>query len=73
MIKHIENLRNSEVILGMDNIDMLIKAALNQSRKKLLNEEEFFNFLFSNGLGHLVKNRFKIDLYFPDKDNWYHI
>ena len=67
MIKHIEKL------LGLENLDALIRTALNQSRKKVPREEEFFNFLFSNGLGQYVKNRSKIELYSPEKDSWYHI
>ena len=67
MIKHIEKL------LGLENLDALIRMALNQSRKKVPREEEFFNFLFSNGLGQYVKNRSKIELYSPEKDSWYHI
>ena len=73
MIKHIEKLKGSDSILELENLDALIRTALNQSRKKVPREEEFFNFLFSNGLGQYVKNRSKIDLYSPEKDCWYHI
>ena len=73
MIKHIEKLKGSDSILELENLDALIRTALNQSRKKVPREEEFFNFLFSNGLGQYVKNRSKIDLYSPEKDSWYHI
>ena len=73
MIKHIEKLKGSDSILELENLDALIRTALNQSLKKVPREEEFFNFLFSNGLGQYVKNRSKIDLYSPEKDSWYHI
>ena len=51
----------------------LIKSALGNSRKTLANEKEFFNFLFANNLGHFVKNRSKIALYYDKALNWYEV
>ena len=73
LIKHLEDTNGSTDIIKLENLDALIKSALNQSRKKLPNEEEFFRFLLNHGLGHFVKNRSKIDLYMEGKDLWYKI
>ena len=73
LILQIQKADDSKEILELENLDALIEAALNNSRKTLPNEEVFFRFLFQNGMSQFVKNRFKINLYFDDKDNWYQI
>ena len=73
LILQIQKADNSKEILELENLDALIEAALNNSRKTLPNEEVFFRFLFQNRMSQFVKNRFKINLYFDDKDNWYQI
>ena len=72
-LQRIRNTTESKEILDLDNIEGLVKSAANNSRKMLPNEEKFFKFLFTHDLGYLVKNRNKIDLYFEEKDRWYHI
>ena len=72
-LQRIRNTTESKELLDLVNIEELIKSAVNNSRKTLPNEEKFFKFLFTHGLGHLVKNRNKIDLYFEGKDRWYHV
>ena len=60
-------------ITSLDNLEALIKAALANSRKILPNEKKFYTFLFDNNLAHFCKNRSKINLYYQNKDSWYHI
>ena len=60
-----------ENITELPNFEDLIKSALTQSKKSLPNESIFFNFLFRNGMASFVKNRSKIDLYYPDI--WYQV
>ena len=72
LLHHIKKAYNAENIASLTNLDDLINAALTNKRKKLPNEEVFFTFLFENGLGHFVKNRSKIDLYYKG-DPWYQL
>ena len=67
LIRHIEKTKGSTDVTSLTNLEELIKAALTNTRKKLPNEEMFFTFLFDNGMGHFVKNRSKIDLYYKDR------
>ena len=64
LLHHIEKTKGSAEVTSFANLEELIKAALTNTRKKLPNEEVFFTFLFDNGMGHFVKNRSKIDLYY---------
>ena len=70
LIQQIWKTEDSKEIIQLENLDALIESALNNSKKTLLNEEIFFQFLFQNGMSQFVKNHFKINLYFDDKDNW---
>ena len=70
LLHHIKSVYGS-AIADISNLDDLIKNALTQSKKKLPNEEEFYKFLFEHGMGSYVKNRSKIDLYYPDV--WYQV
>ena len=70
LIQQIQKTEDSKEIIQLENLDALIESALNNSKKTLPNEEIFFRFLFQNGMSQFVKNRFKINLYFDDKDNW---
>ena len=72
LLHQIEKAQGSVEVTSLPNLDDLIKAALSSSRKKVLNEEVFFTFLFDNGLGHFVKNRSKIDLYYKHGP-WYQV
>ena len=72
LIRHIEKTRGSEEVASLANLPELIRVALTSTKKKLPNEEVFFTFLFDNGMGHFVKNRSKIDLYYKHEP-WYHI
>ena len=72
LIHHIEKTKGSADVTSLTNLEELIKAALTNTRKKLPNEDMFFTFLFDNGMGHFVKNRSKIDLYYKDGP-WYQI
>ena len=72
LIRHIEKTKGSTDVTSLTNLKELIKAALTNTRKKLPNEEMFFTFLFDNGMGHFVKNRSKIDLYYKD-GLWYQV
>ena len=48
------------------NLDSLITLSLSRnSRKKVDNEKEFFDFIFKNNLLELVKNKTKIRHYYP--------
>ena len=71
--KLIDRMGGSKGILRLDNLDELITSALSTTRKTLPNEEAFFQFLFENNLGHFVKNRNKINLYYQGKDSWFHL
>ena len=73
VLKQMEKTSNSKEISDLENLDALIKCALGTSRKKIANEKEFFTFLFENNLGHFVRNRAKINLYYKFKDNWWTI
>ena len=73
LLHHIEKLGGSQKITSLENLEELIKCALGNSRKTLANEEEFFNFLFDNNLGHFVKNRSKINQYYDSASNWYEV
>ena len=71
LFHHIKAVHGGSTIAEISNLDDLIKNALAQSKKKLPNEEEFYKFLFEHGMGSYVKNRSKIDLYYPDV--WYRV
>ena len=71
LLHHIKAVLGGSTIAEISNLDNLIKNALTQSKKKLPNEEEFYTFLFEHGMGSYVKNRSKIDLYYPDV--WYRV
>lgn len=71
LLHHIKAVHGGSTITEISNLDDLIKNALTQSKKKLPNEEEFYKFLFEHGMGSYVKNRSKIDLYYPDV--WYRV
>ena len=71
VLKQIEKTSNSKDISELENLDSLIKSALGSSKKVLSNEKQFFTFLFENNLGHFVRNRNKINLYYKFKDNWW--
>ena len=65
----IKSVDGASEILQLDNLDLLIKNALSQSKKKLANQDLFYHFLFQNNLSHLVRNRHAIAKY--DKAPWY--
>ena len=69
---NIRKTEGSEELTSLPHLDDLIKAAISNTRKKLPNEEVFFTFLFENGMGHFVKNRSKIGLYYKD-GLWYQV
>ena len=69
----IQNNNPSQDITTLDNLDELIKSALGNDRKKLVNEEKFYRFLFEHGLSHFVKNKRAIDLYYDHKDSWWEV
>ena len=71
LVHHIKSVHGTENITELPNFEDLIKSALTQSKKSLPNESMFFNFLFRNGMASFVKNRSKIDLYYPDI--WYQV
>ena len=71
--KLIDRMGGSKDIIRLDNLDELITSALSTTQKTLPNEEAFFQFLFENNLGHFVKNRNKINLYYQGKDSWFHL
>ena len=71
ILHHIKAVHGGSTITELSNLDDLIKNALTQSKKKLPNEEDFYKFLFEHGMGNFVKNRSKIDLYYPDV--WYRV
>ena len=70
-IKSVQQAHGTENITELPNFEDLIKSALTQSKKSLPNESMFFNFLFRNGMASFVKNRSKIDLYYPEI--WYQV
>ena len=72
LLHQIEKTKGSVGVTSFPNLEELIKAALSNTKKKLLNEEIFFTFLFDNGMGHFVKNRSKIDLYYKHGP-WYQV
>ena len=69
---NIRKTEGSEELTSLPHLDDLIKAAISNTRKKLPNEKVFFTFLFENGMGHFVKNRSKIGLYYKD-GLWYQV
>ena len=73
VLKQIERTNNSNNITTLENLDSLLKSALGSSKKILPNEKQFFDFLFENNLGHFVRNRNKINLYYKFKDNWWSV
>ena len=73
LLQLIEKKDDSQKITSLENLDDLIKCALGNGRKKIPNEEEFFNFLFANNLAHFVKNRSKINQYYDKATNWYEV
>ena len=73
LLQHIERLEGGQGVTSLENIDELIKSALGSSRKILPNESTFFSFLFDNNLAHFVKNRWKIRLYYNNRDNWFQV
>ena len=70
ILRLIEKTKGSTEINSLANLEELIKSAVTNTKKKLPNEEVFFTFLFDNGLGHYVKNRSKIGLYYKNEP-WY--
>ena len=57
----IKNAHGGEgLTLELPNIDELINHALSQSKKSLPNMEQFYKFLYHNGLSHLIRNRHQI-------------
>ena len=70
ILRLIEKTKGSTEITSLANLEELIKSAVTNTKKKLPNEEVFFTFLFDNGMGHYVKNRSKISLYYKNK-LWY--
>ena len=72
LLHQIEKAKGSLEVTSFPNLEELIQGALTNTRKKLPNEEPFFTFLFNNGMGHFVKNRSKIDLYYKD-GLWYKV
>ena len=73
LLQLIEKKDDSQKITSLENLDDLIKCALGNNRKKILNEQEFFNFLFANNLAHFVKNRSKMNQYYYKATNWYEV
>lgn len=71
LLSLIEKKSNSKEVSTLENLDSLIKSALGTGQKILPNEKQFFTFLFENNLGHFVRNRKKINLYYKFKDNWW--
>ena len=47
-------------VTSLDNLDELVNSAVTQSKRELPHEGQFFDFIFSRGLGHFVRNRWKI-------------
>ena len=72
LLQRVQKSHGSGEIVSLPNLDDLIHAAVTNKKKKLSNEELFFTFLFENGMGHFVKNRSKIDLYYKD-GLWYQV
>ena len=70
ILRLIEKTKGSTEITSLANLEELIKSAVTNTKKKLPNEEVFFTFLFDNGMGHYVKNRSKISLYYKN-ELWY--
>ena len=70
ILRLIEKTKGSTEITSLANLEELIKSAVTNTKKKLPNEEVFFTFLFDNGMGHYVKNRSKISLYYKNEP-WY--
>ena len=69
----IKNAHGGEgLTLELPNIDELINHALSQSKKSLPNMEQFYKFLYHNGLSHLIRNRHQISK-LPYKAPWYHL
>ena len=69
----IKNAHGGEgLTLELPNIDELINHALSQSKKSLPNMEQFYKFLYQNGLAHLIRNRHQISK-LPYKAPWYHL
>ena len=73
LLQHIKKNDSTQDITSLDNLEALIKSALTNSRKILPNEKKFYAFLFDNNLAHFCKNRSKINLYYLNKDSWYHV
>ena len=73
LLQHIERLEGSQEITSLDNIDQLIQSALGSNKKIIPNESKFFSYLFDNNLAHFVRNRWKIGLYYKNRDNWFQI
>ena len=73
LLHHIQEVSGSKEILNLPNLDELIKSALSTGRKKLPHEEQFFTFLFDNGMGAYVKNRSKINQYYQTDLPWYQV
>ncbi len=71
--KLVENVRNSKGsdVASWSNLEELICNALNQSKKEVPNEDEFYPFLFKNNLGSFVKNRSKIAKFY--KWRWFKV
>ena len=72
LLHQIEKTKGSVEVTSIPNLEDLLHATLTNTRKKLPNEEVFFTFLFDNGMGHFVKNRSKIDLYYKHGP-WYQV
>ena len=73
LFDHIQKSNPSPAIATLPNLDELIKSALGNGRKKIANEEIFYKFLFEHGMGHFVKNRRAINLYYDHSDSWWEV
>ena len=70
LLSLIKKVIGSDEILQLENLEDLIKNALSQSKKKLANQQEFYDFLFQNNLAHYVRNRHAIAQFY-NKTPWY--
>ena len=69
LLKYIKERDSDATVTSFENLDALIRSALNTSKKTLPNEAAFFDFLFENNLAFYVRNRSKIDRYYKG-DMW---
>ena len=64
-----KNVAGAGSILQLPNLEALINNALSQGKKPLVNEKEFYQFLFNNNLSEFVRNRHQIRKWY--KASWY--